>query len=95
MAGLFIGADIGGTNVKVGLVNEEGELLAASQIVTLAESGPEQVIDRVFSDAQELLSKSGFAWRNVKGVGVGCAGLIRASTSVLVTSPNLPNWENN
>jgi glucokinase len=93
VSGLFIGADIGGTNVKVGLVNEEGDLLAESQIVTLAESGPEQVIDRVFSDAQRLLSDIGASWREVDGVGVGCAGLIRSSTSVLVTSPNLPNWE--
>jgi glucokinase len=93
MSSLFIGVDIGGTNTKVGLVDEEGNLLAASQMVTSPESGPERVIDRTFTVARRLLSDLNASWQNVQAIGVGTAGLIRASTSVLVTAPNLPSWE--
>ena len=93
MSGLFVGVDIGGTNVKVGLVDRDGSLVGVSQIDTRSESGPERVIDRSFSLAEKLLSEVGASWRRVEGVGVACAGLVRASTGVLATAPGLPDWE--
>jgi glucokinase len=91
---VFMGVDIGGTSAKVGMVDEEGQLLGSRQVVTSSRSEPREVIDKIFKAAGELLAGSGRSWANVEAVGVGCAGLIRASTSVLVTSPNLPKWEN-
>jgi glucokinase len=93
VSGFFVGADIGGTNVKVGLVDRHGSLVGASHIDTRSDEGPERVIERSLSLAGDLLSETGASWRKVEGVGVACAGLVRVSTGVLVTAPNLPDWE--
>ena len=44
---IFIGVDLGGTNVKVGICNEEGKLLHTFEGPTAAEEGPQAVLDRI------------------------------------------------
>ena len=42
---LFIGVDVGGTNVKLGVVDDSGELLAKSEFPTCESLGPQYAIE--------------------------------------------------
>jgi glucokinase len=90
-----IGVDIGGTNIKAALVEpRRQELLQAARFKTLVDRGPDAVLADLSAHLTKLSSqaeKNGFVLR---GVGVGCAGLIDLASGIVITSPNLPGWEN-
>lgn len=90
-----IGVDIGGTNIKIALVEpRQQQLLESVQFKTRARRGPEAIVANLAKSINELrrqVEKSGYS---LAGVGVGCAGLIALASGVVVTSPNLPGWEN-
>jgi glucokinase len=90
-----IGVDIGGTNIKIALVDpREKRVLRRGHLRTLAEREPEVILADLGTSLAELSQqarKNGFS---VAGVGVGCAGLIDLPNGVVITSPNLPGWIN-
>lgn len=90
-----IGVDIGGTNIKAALVEpRRQELLEVVRFKTLVDRGPDAVLADLIAHLIKLSSqaeKNGFVLR---GVGVGCAGLIDLVSGIVITSPNLPGWEN-
>lgn len=90
-----IGVDIGGTNIKIALVEpRRQELLETVRFKTLVDRGPDAVLADLSAHLTELsrqAEKNGFVLR---GVGVGCAGLIDLASGIVITSPNLPGWEN-
>ena len=90
-----IGVDIGGTNIKVALVDPTRQrLLERVQVKTQPQRGPGPIVADLRNDISKLgflAEKRGF---KLAGVGVGCAGLIDLVNGVVITSPNLPGWEN-
>jgi glucokinase len=83
----FLGIDIGGTNIKIAAVAEDGTVVRRGLIETLAGQGPSRAFTRVHSAAQSL------APDGVNGVGIGCAGLVDEGRGTLTASPNLKKWE--
>ncbi|MFO7915103.1 MAG: ROK family protein [Candidatus Krumholzibacteriales bacterium] len=83
------GVDIGGTNVKLAVVNEAGDILHRGMIPTEPSSGPRKTASRV----AEWFEEQGPLPGDVTGAGVGCAGLINHQEGLLYSSPNLPGWE--
>ncbi len=93
MSDVFLGIDIGGTTAKVGFVRETGGLLATGKVETRPERGPGDLLEEVMSEARRMAGELGLPWSAVKGVGVGCAGLVSSRGGVLITSPNLSGWK--
>ncbi len=85
----WIGIDIGGTNVKIATVSASGTVLARGVVETRQGEGPARAFRRIHDAARYLA-----AHRSIRGVGIGCAGLIEAGSGVLRESPNLPAWRN-
>lgn len=85
----ILGIDIGGTNVKLGIVDEDGRVLVDHIIPTDAADGPEAVAERVARWYGSVRPKFGDA----AAAGVDCAGLIDGETGYLYRSPNLPGWD--
>ncbi|NWF89712.1 MAG: ROK family protein, partial [Ignavibacteriaceae bacterium] len=50
-----IGVDLGGTNIKFGIVSREGEILKKVSLSSKAESGPDKVIKQIKTGIKELL----------------------------------------
>ncbi len=81
-----IGIDIGGTNLKAGLVDDDGKVLARRETPTPADEPPEQAVATMVGFIRELGAPS--------MVGIGAPGLVDSKNGVVRTSPNLPQWEN-
>ncbi len=85
----YLGVDIGGTEIKLGIVNAEGEIEASSAIATEPEKGPEEAAERVWN----WFEGQGPMTNEALSAGVACAGLIDRDKGKIITSPNLEGWE--
>jgi len=90
---LTIGVDLGGTNIKCGLVDETGKVLVADDTKTKADQGPDAVIQRIADLVHKVLQKADVKPKHLRAVGVGAAGAIDVSKGVVVEAPNL-RWRN-
>jgi glucokinase len=81
-----LGVDVGGTNIKVVQVSEEGTVLKSLTEPTPSEPGSTS------DDLRNVLMKilKGLVHENVIGLGLGIAGIIDRQKGVIIKSPNIP-----
>lgn len=88
-----IGLDIGGTNMKSGIVNAEGVVIHHLNCPTKANEGGEALLHRIAEITKELERYSSSQGWKVKGVGIGTAGQVNSRTGVVMgATANLPGW---
>lgn len=88
----YLGIDIGGTSVKIGIVNELGEVLANQEFSVSFNHYKTPIIETVVSSLKIFISNNP---RHYEGIGVSAAGQIdTASGKVIGTCGNLPNYVN-
>jgi len=85
-----IGIDLGGTNIKAGIVNREGKIIKKIAVATNAQKGPNEILNRIYLAIDSLLKKNNF---KIKGIGIGLPGIVEASTGLVKNPPNLPGWK--
>ncbi|HEY2893187.1 MAG TPA: ROK family protein [Pirellulales bacterium] len=90
----FVGVDVGGTNIKIGVVDDEGRPLSSTSIPTEVHSGPQAAIERVAQAIRELLAEVGLKPDQVVRVGLGTPGTMDISRGILLSPGNLPGWWN-
>jgi glucokinase len=88
-----IGIDIGGTKIAAGVVDATGNILASFYSRAHTGHPPALVMDGLEEAVQALLEKTGFSRDDIEGIGIGCAGHINRRTGRVLTSSNLPDWE--
>ncbi len=91
ISGRFLGLDLGGTNIKVAVVEATGDseppqVVSTAQFATRADRGPEGVTERLIEVGQATISEVGA----VDGAGLGVPGLFEIDTGRIVLFPNLP-----
>ncbi len=87
----YLGIDIGGTNIRFGIVNLRGKVLVRKRISTLKEQGKDVVLSRLLKAASSIIKESVYP---AKGIGIGCPGPLDAKKGVVLCPPNLPDWKN-
>ncbi|MGI6577667.1 MAG: ROK family protein [Eubacteriales bacterium] len=87
---LYIGIDLGGTNIAAGLVNEEGKVLGKVSIPTNAELGEKAVVEAIHKSCDLLEKETGFDRSELKSIGIGVPGMMDPNTRVVIFCPNLP-----
>jgi glucokinase len=87
---LYIGIDLGGTNVAAGLVDAEGKILDKVSIPTNAEQGVNAVIEGIHNVCDLLQEKTGFDRDALKAIGIGVPGMMDPNTGIVIFCPNLP-----
>ncbi len=87
---LFVGVDLGGTSIKVGLCNETGDLLRTYEGPTQASDGADAVLSNIAAYVRELVPPGTAEWEAVVGVGIGIAGFLNIPEGIINFSPNLP-----
>ncbi len=83
---LILGIDMGGTNVRGGLVNESALTGIVSKKIN-AQSSAEEVRDDLFSFTDELINGS------VTAIGIGVPGLMDEETQMVLDVMNIPSWK--
>jgi glucokinase len=93
MPDFSIGVDLGGTNLRIAAVSDEGELLEKITLPTKLALGREHVIGEMCDAIQRLSGKHQTAGRFL-GTGIGFPGMIDMRTGILRKAANFPGWEN-
>lgn len=88
----LLGVDIGGTNVRVALANQSGEIIARSSTSSTNMREPETVIRNIGECVQRLLQSAGLSQRQVSAIGAGAPGLTNAKTGVVIATSYLMGW---
>ncbi len=92
----YVGCDLGGTNIKVGLVDILNESVVTSKSgKTRSQDGAEKVIRRIADLIKTLVTESDVKWSQIGGVGVSAPGRLDLKKGETVFLPNLPgHWIN-
>jgi len=90
---LLLGVDLGGTDVKLGLVSAEGKVLDQAKTPTHAERGGEDTIHRIALALDELLKRNSVERSDILAIGFGSPGPLSPSRGVVIDTPNL-RWKN-
>ena len=93
---IYVGCDLGGTNIKVGLVDvENGSIIEVQSAPTLAREGHDAVMARMADLIDKVIMDGGVARAEIGGVGIGAPGTLDVEKGLVVFLPNLPgNWPN-
>lgn len=89
---MFIGVDVGGTNVKFGIADSQGNELASSQFPTEQERGPQYAIDRASEEVRKLVASIGRDYGDVVSAGLGTPGTMDIPAGMILAPPNLSGW---
>jgi glucokinase len=88
--GYYCGIDLGGTNIKAGIVDGEGKLLNKLSIKTLAERSMEEIIHDMGKLAVDAIKDAGLELKDIECIGIGSPGTPDNEEGLLVYSSNLP-----
>jgi glucokinase len=85
-----IGVDLGGTNIKAGVVDSDGKLLYQASVPTAMPRSAAEICGDIVGLSRNLLHKAGFSENQVSGLGIGCPGTVNPNTGIVMYAPNLP-----
>ena len=86
----YCGIDLGGTNIKAGIVDGEGKLLNKISIKTRAERAMEEIIHDMGQLAVDAIKDAGLEVKDIEAIGIGSPGTPDNDEGLLVYSSNLP-----
>ena len=91
---MYIGVDIGGTNLKVGLVNgEDGSLIGKESTRFRIDAGIEGVAEDVYHSAEKLFETYSCGMDDIEGIGIAIPGSISKDATTVLHAHNL-NFHN-
>ena len=89
----YLGIDLGGTNIAVGLVDENGKILNTKSVPTMAQREDKEIIKDMADTCLDLIKEENLSLDDIQSIGVGCPGSIDSENGVVVYANNL-NMEN-
>lgn len=78
----YVGVDVGGTSVKLGVFSQDGKLLDKWEVKTRKEEGGRYILPDVAASIRERIKGLGFGLEQVGGVGLGVPGPVLPDGSV-------------
>jgi glucokinase len=87
---MIAGVDIGGTKVAIGMVNEDGRVLAKREMPTDSEGGYEKFLNGIVTMLREVSTQ---AREPITGVGIGSTGPLYAFTGEFGDVNFFPKWK--
>lgn len=94
MKNLVIGIDVGGTNIKLGIVTPQGKIVARSGLCTNNYRNKGKLVKALLGSIHELQTKNRLKRKDFSGVGIGLPGLIDSQKGIVTFLPNIPGWHN-
>ena len=102
----YICIDIGGTNLKAGLVNDEGSILAMEKRKIAEVSDQKALVEALVALTQSLTERGGLTPEQIRSVGVGVPGAVEIHSGAVLytgicptpcmwrTTPTVRRWRN-
>ena len=90
----YIGIDLGGTNVRTLLVDENGQSYSEVKDATEREKGPDAVTAKICRQIEAIDYTVCGGIENVEGIGIGVPGPVDVVKGVMIMASNLPGFEN-
>ena len=84
----YVGIDLGGTNVRIAKVDDEGNIIQDVIAPSLGQDGPEAIEENIL----KLLE--GFDLKDVKSIGLAIPGPVDGEKNVITQATNIPGCEN-
>ncbi len=83
-----IGVDLGGTNIKAAVVDNNKGIIEQISTPTQANLGKDRLLDRIADTVKGLIKKN-----DIIGIGMGMPGMVSRDQTTINNPPNLPGWK--
>ena len=87
-----IGIDVGGTNVKLALVDDKGSIIYSNSVPTRAEMGYEYTVNNIKQAIYDLMKETKLSTKDIEGIGFGFPGQVDYKAGIVRNAPNIPGW---
>lgn len=91
---LIAGVDIGGTKLAVGVTDLDGKILAERRQPSDVKRGPDAVVADIIEMVDATASEAGGSRDNLAFLGVASPGPLSQARGMILSTPNMPGWEN-
>ena len=85
-----LAVDLGGTKIIAAVVLPDGKIISRNYCLTMADEGPEIVIDRILFAVNRAIAQAKLKTSEMIGIGIAAAGILDTERGIVTTSPNLP-----
>lgn len=90
---MYIGVDLGGTTIKIGMVDETGHIVRSGMIDTDPSHDPKVILRDMTVEIERLIKEQGLQRQDVKSIGIGVPGLVDYEKGIVIYCTNL-SWYN-
>lgn len=87
---MYIGIDLGGTNIAAGVVDDSGKIIKQLSVPTLATRPAEEIIKDMAAVSKEVVAQAGLDMKDIKSIGIGSPGSVDNANGEIVYANNLP-----
>ena len=84
-----VGIDVGGTGIKVGIVNEQIKIIQEGSIPTVTDIPFEEQVKRIADCVLSTVGKAGLSADDIESVGVGIPGIASSETGEIIKCTNM------
>jgi glucokinase len=88
---LVVGIDLGGTNVRMGLVRGDGSVRARTKSPVTHDR---RLLQSIMEIVESFVSSEGLRVRDLAGIGIAAPGIIDVEKGIVVKTPQYPEWKN-
>src|SRR5829696_8275927 len=90
---MYLGIEIGGTKLQLGLGRGDGDLLGLWRGTVDAAAGGDGIRRQIVAAVPELLASAGVSREELKGIGVGFGGPVDDATRSVIKSHQIAGWD--
>ena len=84
----YIGIDIGGTDIKYGVLNDELQFIELHKMPSDAILGGDKIFSKCISIIEEFTSK----YTDILGIGISTTGVVDKDGNIFYANSNIPNY---
>ncbi len=81
-----IGIDIGGTKIRMGIV-DGGMILRKTEALTNAQASEDLILDNLCNMIRQIMNT------NIRGIGIGVPSVVNAEQGIVYNTVNIPSWK--
>ncbi|MCD8180787.1 MAG: ROK family protein [Firmicutes bacterium] len=86
---MYIGIDLGGTNIAAGCVGGDGKILSKSSMPTLKGRSYKEIVKDMATLCERVTRGAGLCMSDIKAIGIGSPGTVDSENGVVVYAGNL------